>query len=381
MVNAPKLFDTGPEHPGKRLRRMLDEKGWTQEELSKVLGRSRNAITDITTGRTGITPEMAVALGAVFPSTTAAQWMQWDATYRLSILENDGSDIAKRAKLYEAAPIRDMQKRGWIKETDSLVELEKELESFFGCRLDEDLVFPVAAHRTIKLSDLNPPEKAWSFRARQLATVLPVAPFSKDRLELAEKKLRRLAAFPKEARHLPNLLAEFGIAFVVVEPLPGARIDGAAFWIGEKPVIAISVRYDRIDAFWYTVMHEFAHVRNGDAISIDTDLISEGAKGIAVRLVEDAAERRANEQAASSLVPPDEIESFIRRVGPLYSKSRIVQLAHKLKIHPGIIVGQLQYRGEIGYNAHRELLVKVKGIVIETALTDGWGRSMTPGLM
>ncbi len=345
------------------------------------MGRSRNTITDITLGRTGITPEMAVALSAVFNSTQPAEWLKWDAAYRLSILQNDGSVIARRAKLYEFAPIRDMQKRGWIKQSDDLVELESELEAFFGCKLGDDVVFPIAAHRTVTLNDLNPAEKAWCFRARQLASVLPSAPFSQDRLELAEKKLRQLAAFLKEARHLPRLLAEFGIAFVVVEPLPGARIDGAAFWIGDKPVIAISIRFDRIDAFWYTVMHEFAHIRNGDAGSIDTDLIDESTRGIAVKLVEDEAERRANEQAASSLISPEEIESFIRRVGPLYSKNRIVQLAHRLRIHPGIIVGQLQHRGEIGYNAHRDLLVRVKGIVIEVALTDGWGRSMTPGLL
>jgi HTH-type transcriptional regulator/antitoxin HigA len=379
--NAPKLFEVSPEHPGKRLRRLLDEKGWTQDELATVMGRSRNTITDITLGRTGITPEMAVALSAVFNSTQPAEWLKWDAAYRLSILQNDGSVIARRAKLYEFAPIRDMQKRGWIKQSDDLVELESELEAFFGCKLGDDVVFPIAAHRTVTLNDLNPAEKAWCFRARQLASVLPSAPFSQDRLELAEKKLRQLAAFLKEARHLPRLLAEFGIAFVVVEPLPGARIDGAAFWIGDKPVIAISIRFDRIDAFWYTVMHEFAHIRNGDAGSIDTDLIDESTRGIAVKLVEDEAERRANEQAASSLISPEEIESFIRRVGPLYSKNRIVQLAHRLRIHPGIIVGQLQHRGEIGYNAHRDLLVRVKGIVIEVALTDGWGRSMTPGLL
>lgn len=381
MNNAPKLFEVSPEHPGKRLRRLLDEKGWTQDELATVMGRSRNTITDITLGRTGITPEMAVALSAVFNSTQPAEWLKWDAAYRLSILQNDGSVIARRAKLYEFAPIRDMQKRGWIKQSDDLVELESELEAFFGCKLGDDVVFPIAAHRTVTLNDLNPAEKAWCFRARQLASVLPSAPFSQDRLELAEKKLRQLAAFLKEARHLPRLLAEFGIAFVVVEPLPGARIDGAAFWIGDKPVIAISIRFDRIDAFWYTVMHEFAHIRNGDAGSIDTDLIDESTRGIAVKLVEDEAERRANEQAASSLISPEEIESFIRRVGPLYSKNRIVQLAHRLRIHPGIIVGQLQHRGEIGYNAHRDLLVRVKGIVIEVALTDGWGRSMTPGLL
>ena len=80
--------------------------------------------------------------------------------------------------------------------------------------------------------------------------------------------LRELAAYPKEARHLPALFAEFGIRFVVVEALPGAKIDGAAFWLNEtSPVIAVSVRFDRVDNFWFTVMHEFTHVRYGDAWS------------------------------------------------------------------------------------------------------------------
>jgi HTH-type transcriptional regulator/antitoxin HigA len=67
------------------------------------------------------------------------------------------------------------------------------------------------------------------------------------------------------------------------------------------------------------------------------------------------------------------------RVSPLYSKTRIIQFAHTIQIHPGIIVGQLQYRGEIGYSANREMLVKIRDIVIDSALTDGWGRSVQIG--
>jgi hypothetical protein len=42
-------------------------------------------------------------------------------------------------------------------------------------------------------------------------------------------------------------------------------------------------------------------------------------------------------------------------------------------MHPSVIVGQLQNRGEIGWDSHRELLTKIRDNVTDTALTDGWG--------
>jgi HTH-type transcriptional regulator/antitoxin HigA len=68
------------------------------------------------------------------------------------------------------------------------------------------------------------------------------------------------------------------------------------------------------------------------------------------------------------------LSSFIVRVRPMYSKNRIVQFANRARIHPGIIVGQLQHRGEIGYAANREMLAKVREIIANSAITDGWGR-------
>src|SRR5260370_39214752 len=111
--------------------------------------------------------------------------------------------------------------------------------------------------------------------------------------------------------------------------------------------------------FWFTVMHECAHIRNGDSLSVDTGLI-DGIKGINVTLVEDAAEERANKEAAASLVPPHELDSFIRRVGPLYPKERVIQFANRIKIHPGIIVVQLQHRRDLGHMFLREFLVKIR---------------------
>jgi HTH-type transcriptional regulator/antitoxin HigA len=166
-------------------------------------------------------------------------------------------------------------------------------------------------------------------------------------------------------------MAEAGVRFVVVEPLSGGGIDGAAFWLDEhSPVVVLSLRFDRVDAFWITLGHEIAHIRNRDSWSVDAHLVGDGRKE-----VEDHAEARANEQAAAMLIDREELESFIQRVGPLYSKDRIIQFANRIKIHPGIIVGQLQYRGEIKYSANREMLVKIRDRVLSTALADGWGQS------
>ena len=110
--------------------------------------------------------------------------------------------------------------------------------------------------------------------ARELAEVsLQVPTFDAALLPKVERELRELAAYPKEVRHLPKALAKYGIRFVVVEPLPGGKLDGATFWLDERsPVIAVSVKHDRIDNFWHTVFHELAHIRRGDAPVVDTDI-------------------------------------------------------------------------------------------------------------
>ena len=270
-----------------------------------------------------------------------------------------------------------MQKRGWIRETSTAATLTDALAHFFR----DGEAFEVALRRSDTARALSPPERAWLCRARQLAaSSVFVAEFDSKRLPAAQKKLRQLAAYAKEIERLSEILAYYGIRFVVVEPLRGARIDGAAFWLGESPTIAVSARWDRIDALWFTVMHEFMHIKNGDVGSLDVNLVREGENGMSVADSEDVAEQRANKEAANALVPKAELDSFIGRTSPLYASVRIVQFAHRIKMHPGIIVGQLQHLGELRYSSHRAFLVKLRKYLVETALTDGWGRSFSPGV-
>src|SRR5205807_2566075 len=109
--------------------------------------------------------------------------------------------------------------------------------------------------------------------------------------------------------------------------------------------------------------------------SVDIDLSGEPAAG-APQLPE--IEERANAEATCLFFPGDSLQSFILRVGPIYSKDRINQFANRVKIHPGIIVGQLQRRQEIAYSVNREMLVKVREFVTATATTDGWNNTIDP---
>jgi HTH-type transcriptional regulator / antitoxin HigA len=379
-VSQGTLFDQRPQHPGRYLKQFLEEKGWIQDDLAAILGKSRQGISEIVSGKSGITLDMAVMLAAVF-GNTAQDWLKWDQAYRLATADRDVTEVEGRAKLYQTAPVREMAKRGWIQPVMDVQALRAELEVFYGVDLlNSEIHFPVATKRTVKIPNLKPAEMAWCFRARQLAGTLLCNEFCSTRFAKAQSTFRRLAAHPKEAARLPHVLSDYGVRFVVIEPLPDVQIDGAAFWDDRGPVIAVSLRHDRIDGFWFTVMHECSHIRHGDPLSVDTRMV-DGTKGVVVALADDVAEQRANEEAAGSLVPQEEMESFIRRVGPLYERKRIIQFANRLKIHPGIIVGQLQHRKELSYALLREFLVKVRDQVVATALTDGWGHTVAPSTL
>jgi len=106
--------------------------------------------------------------------------------------------------------------------------------------------------------------------------VLHTRPFQPERFEAGLPGLRQLAGSAESVRHVPGALAELGVRLVVVEPLPRTRLDGAAFRLSaDQPVIALSLRYDRIDWFWHTLAHELVHIRHGDKRSVDANLVGD----------------------------------------------------------------------------------------------------------
>jgi HTH-type transcriptional regulator/antitoxin HigA len=152
------------------------------------------------------------------------------------------------------------------------------------------------------------------------------------------------------------------------------------FWLDtHAPVIALSVRYDRIDYFWHTLAHELGHVNLRDGlneyVTLDVDLVGEDAQPLQDKT---GNEKLADSFATEFLISQKELEDFIIRAQPFYGKIRIAGFAQRIKVHPGIVVGQLQHRGRVQWSYYREMLDKIRHIITQAALTDGWGQ--TPGI-
>ena len=153
-----------------------------------------------------------------------------------------------------------------------------------------------------------PAQWAWLFRARQLAEAVRAVNYTQSRLDVALEQLQRLLLSPTTVSSIPAILAEAGVRLVIVEALVGTKIDGACFWLNKKsPVVALSMRYDRIDYFWHTLMHELGHVhaghgRGGEPCPIDMGFSDPDAE----KGNKPASEIVADEFASSFLVDSEE---------------------------------------------------------------------------
>jgi HTH-type transcriptional regulator/antitoxin HigA len=226
---------------------------------------------------------------------------------------------------------------------------------------------------------------AWMCRAAQLGRTLHVkGQFTAKAVERAVDGLRRLLIQPEEIRNVPKVLSDCGIRLVVVQHLSTTKIDGACIWLDKKsPVIALSLRHGRIDAFWFTLMHELGHVARGDGmgnalLALDEHLADE----------EEQADQRprfeieADDFAEEALVSQEALKNFIRRKGPLFSERDIRGFAMLHEVHPGVVVGQLhhQWSKKPGHGVHwskfRKLLIQAREHILGVALTDGFGHAV-----
>jgi HTH-type transcriptional regulator / antitoxin HigA len=355
--------------PGEFIQDELDARGWTQGDLAQIMARPLRLVNELVAGKKQITPETARGLAKAFGDDDALYWMNLDSAYRLAQTEPADESVGRRAKLYSRFPIRELTKRKWIEPSDNLDVIEHRVCRFF--RINNIGERPQFAHaaKAAKYDERTHLQYAWLFRAKELAEGVSSSPYSERKLREAIGKLRAHLVSPEEIRRVPAILAEAGVRFVIVEFIPGAKIDGAAFWLNDGPVIALSLRFDRLNNFWFVLRHEIEHVLNKDGTMIDVELVER----IQRRDTLPAEEVKANEAAAEFSVPKAEMDSFVLRVRPLYSEQRILLFAKRIAVHPALIVGQLQFRGEIPYTHFHKHLIKVREIVTQTALTDGWG--------
>jgi HTH-type transcriptional regulator/antitoxin HigA len=357
--------------PGRIILRELEERGWSQQDLAAIIGRPEQVISEIIRAKKQITAETAQQLAKAF-GTSAEFWLNLEMQYQLNQAEKEakGTEIERRSQLYHLAPINEMTRRGWIHPGKTIDELEQAYCQFFQV-LNVDQM-PQNAARFRVSEDRGPENRsvmAWVRRVEQLAETQPVSAFQKSDLPKFISHLLNFCEHEVDIEKIPDLFLENGIHFIIVPHLPKTYLDGAALWINQQPVVALSLRYDRIDAFWFTLLHETAHVFQGHQ-QIHVDQLFDGNYSPS-----EEEEMEANQLATHWLIPEDDLATFIEWNRPRYSRQQIEQFAQEHHRHPGIVIGQLMHQGEMKYSHLREYLVKVRPIL------KNWEDQSTPNLV
>jgi len=364
--------------PGKLIEELLEARGWSQRVLAIVLDADETGINKIVQGKRPLDAKMALALFDLF-KVPAEVFLEIQKTYELAqarIMIAPDPGRSERAHLFGDLPISDMIKRGWLDVDDvrEVPKVEAALLKFFGAASTAEIeILPHAAKKTKASSEPTHAQLAWLYRVNQIANEMIAVPYTEALGRAAVAKLRPLLVSADSIRKVPRILAECGIRFAIIESLPRAKIDGACLWLDDyKPVIALSMRYDRIDNFWFVLRHEIEHVLRKHGRSgpmLDVELEGDRA-GVGDSLSEE--ERVANEAAAEFCVPKKTLKAFIARKSPLFPERDVLALARMTEVHPGVVAGQLRHatgRFEL-FSQH---LIKVRSIIAPSALIDGWG--------
>ena len=354
------LSPARPVPPGRILKQELDARDWSQKDLAAILGRPAQMVSEIVSGTKQITPETSLELAQAFGNSPEF-WHNLEANYRLEMARRLGNDdtIARRSHLYAALPLREMARRGWLCLPESVEDLEREVTGLLGASVGSSLVLPARLRSSTTREPLTYAQLAWLRRAEALAREQTTGSWAPEHLEPLVEELLTLTRHAEDVAHVPATLARWGVRCVLLRHLQKTYLDGAAFWLDDRPAVGLTLRYDRIDAFWFTLMHELAHLAEGEHFNHLDQLEGGEDNPVAAADQPDCYEVAADQLAAGWLVIPVAFGEFVKSTQPYFSKARIETFAAVQGRHPGIILGRLQREQLVPWQNLRTLLAKV----------------------
>lgn len=245
----------------------------------------------------------------------------------------DSEDI-----IWSQLPYKEMARRKWLDLPRGSNPIE-EVKAYFLKTAGPH--FASAYHRK-KMRSGNIPNEyallAWQAR------ILERARNFTDRKELSEfelddrwlPELVKLTGRKEGPKLASELLAKKGVVLIIEKHLTGSYLDGAAMLSDSGcPVIGLTLRYDRLDNFWFVLMHELGHVFLHLFDGLRFDFFDEECASSS-----DSIEMCADKFALDALLPEGLWDQCLSRFA---LSAEAVQIdANNLGIHPSIIAGRIR---------------------------------------
>jgi HTH-type transcriptional regulator/antitoxin HigA len=337
--------------PGDSVLSAMRRRGISAEALSGRLPGGMAQLRELASGLGVIDEGTAAALSSVLGGS-ATFWKTRQSKYCEALKQAaEQLSVEDSEAWLDRIPVPGGQRR--ITAATRRVELERRL-AYFGVSTLKSWDARYGPHqrqarfrRSLAFTQHDGATSVWLREGELEANLRQTATWSSDALRERLSDIRALSKISKPGRFLPpliKLMAEAGVALVVIRAPKGCRASGASRMISpDKAMILMSFRHRADDHFWFTLFHEIGHLLLHEASSF---VDAEGMEG------DDPCEREANSFAATMIVPKSR-EAELESLRP--DDDSIRRFAVSLGVAPGLILGQLQHRGIVAPNALRRL--------------------------
>jgi HTH-type transcriptional regulator / antitoxin HigA len=332
-----KHFPIGWPSPTEAIRFRMEQAGLTARDLIPLLG-SRAKVSEVLSGKRTLTLQMIRALHEHLGIPAEVLLRQPGAMLPEMPINLDWSRF----------PLAAMAKSGWIEPGRNLKERAEEIIRDLINRAGGIEALPAVLYRKNDGARQNAKMdayalKAWCYQLLAIARATPLPSVYRQGSITPDfgRNLVRLSWLQEGPRLAKEFLANHGIHLIYLPHLPRTHLDGAALMLPNgTPVIGLTLRYDRLDNFWFCLCHELAHVtlhmQEGSDEAFFDDLSLGDVEGIET----DAKEAEADQWAQEALIPSEiwATSSVKEQATP----AAVVELAHELGIHPAIVAGRVR---------------------------------------
>jgi HTH-type transcriptional regulator/antitoxin HigA len=242
-------------------------------------------------------------------------------------------------------PVKEMKKRGWLEQMPMLPTMaplaDDDLAAAFVSQGFQGQWRPSLQKQHVRMGSEQDPYAllAWKaqvlLKARRISAGLQGGHQTFD-VHAAIKRLVALSALPDGPIKAADVLRENGIILVFEKHLPATYLDGAAMLLEDGvPVIGLTLRFDRLDNFWFVLLHEVAHVVLHRERGLREGFFDEDQAA-----PQDKLEQEADEFANSAFIPAEVWHrAFVRFTA---SSEQVKQFALERKVGPAIVAGRIR---------------------------------------
>jgi HTH-type transcriptional regulator/antitoxin HigA len=333
--------------PIEAIKFRMEQQELSQRDLIPYIG-SRSKVSEVLSGKRLLSLSMIRALNKELSIPAEVLLREPGATIPAEVSDLDWCRF----------PIKEMVKRNWFQNfsgtpSEALDRAEELLRDFLRPAGLDSLTSQALYRQNVRMGSKMDNYTLLAWRARVLRLALDKS------LSISYKPGTICPDFLRELVKLsyfdegPKLAREFfkknGFHMIIVPHLSRTHLDGAAMSLQNgTPVVALTLRYDRIDNFWFCLCHELAHIalHFGQFDCFIDDLDASGNE----------LENQADEMARDALIPRDAWEKAPHN----HTEHNIRSFADKLRIHPAIVAGRIRWEK----NSYRILsrMVGHKGI-------------------